>query len=404
MSDKQKTNSFIYSLIKDYWLDFKKNDELNKYQKNRWYYLVGVIISECLLATMVFFSAICFASFIGAIEAGSAALFFYFLPILVGLLVGTLIMDTIIKYLTAGLTKDWRYYIYVSETDVLCTEENLKKFDQRDKSIESNSPAALIRTLAVCVSDLLDAATTIITAIIQFVPCVIILFLINPSLPLITFFVCFLLLITCYQIAKIMNESQTKYMSFENQHLTYAEAVAANASSYSMMPQLLSSRKSFLNKTTEDANEARNDYRFKKSIFDFFASLAEKTVIYGPYLFFGYYAIQTQMSMAEFTLMVNTFIQASSNLMKINQIQTLLVKAKAAQEQYKQYKHILQSDIKPVIKTANSTNNDIVFDAKLLKLETTKPYKICIKDQDGRDVIQKFDPKNLSWEDQTPDF
>ena len=84
-----------------------------------------------------------------------------------------------------------------------------------------------------------------------------------------------------------MNESQTKYMSFENQHLTYAEEVTANASSYSMMPELLASRETFLNKTTEDANEARNDYRFKKSIFDFFASLAEKTVIYGPYLFLG---------------------------------------------------------------------------------------------------------------------
>ena len=87
------------------------------------------------------------------------------------------------------------------------------------------------------------------------------------------------------------------------------------------MPDLLKSRKNSLNETTNSAGEEREEYRTNKTIFDFFVSLAEKVVLYGPYLFFGFYAIQSGMSMSEFTLMVNTFIQASANLMKINQIQ-----------------------------------------------------------------------------------
>ncbi|MEE2769493.1 MAG: ATP-binding cassette domain-containing protein [Pseudomonadota bacterium] len=401
---KPENQSFIYSLIKDYWFDYKDNPELNKYQKKRWYYLLGIILLECSLATIVFFSAVFFASFIGAIEVGSVALFFYYLPILAGLLFGALIIDTAIKNLTGGLTKEWRYYIYASETETLCDAENLKKFDQRDKAIECNSPSALIRTLAVCVSDLLEAGTTIITALIQFVPCVVILLVINPYLPIVTFFVCFVLLLTCFTIAKIMNESQTKYMTFENQHFSSSEEVAANANTYSMMPDLLKSRKNSLNETTNSAGEEREEYRTNKTIFDFFVSLAEKVVLYGPYLFFGFYAIQSGMSMSEFTLMVNTFIQASANLMKINQIQTLLVKAKAAGEQYKQYQHILSSDIKPVIKPATSTDKSVKFNAKILKLETTKPYKIRIQDQNGENVIQKFNPDKVAWENKKPDF
>ena len=48
-------------------------------------------------------------------------------------------------------------------------------------------------------------------------------------------------------------------------------------------------------------------------------------------------------------------------------------------------------------------NNNWRFQ-KILKLETTKPYKIRINDQNGRDVIQKFDPKNINWEEKSPDF
>lgn len=400
----EKKESFIYSLIKDFWFDFKHDDKLlSHFQKNRWYYLAAIVLSECVLATFVFFASITFASFIGAIEVGSTVLFLNYLPILAGLILAILCMTVVIKFLTDNLTRDWRYYIFKNEIKKFCNPEVLKKFDQRDKSVEINSPATLARTLAVCVSDLLDAGTTIITAVIQFIPCIVILYLIHPYLPLITFFTCAFLLITCYQVAKIMNDSQAKYMGHENQFQTFAEIITTFAQSFSMQPDLCDSRKESLQVVIDDAYDARGEYTVKKSIFNFFATLSKQIVLYGPYLLFGYYAIQSHMSMAEFTLIVNTFIQASSSLMEINQIQTLLVKCNNAKDLYKHFKYIQNADIKPTLEKYTNQDDSVQFsDAKILQIETTAPYKIRIKDDSGRNIVQKFNMQSVDWDDLDP--
>lgn len=400
----QKKESFIYSLIKDYWLDLKSNDPLLvKFQKNRWYYLIAIILSECALATLVFFASVTFASFIGAIEVSSTILFLNYLPMLALLIMAILCMTVVIKLLTDLLTRNWRYYVLINETKKLCNPDVLKNFDQRDKSIETNSPATLAKTLAVCVSDLLDAGTTIITAVIQFIPSIVILYLVNPYLPLITFFTCVVLLFTCYQVAKIMNDSQAKYMGHENQFQTFAEIITTFAQSFSMQPHLCDSRKTSLEEIVNEAYEARGDYSIKKAIFNFFATLSKQIVIYGPYLLFGYYAIQSQMSMAEFTLIVNAFIQASSSLMEINQIQTMIVKCNNAKDLYKHYKYIQNADVKPVLEQHISKDDSITFrEAKIFQIETTAPYKIRIKDDTNKDIVQKFNMETVTWDDLDP--
>lgn len=400
----QKKESFIYSLIKDYWLDLKSNDPLlYKFQKNRWYYLVAIILSECTLATLVFYASVTFASFIGAIEVGSTLLFLNYLPLLCILIMAVLIMNVVIKLLTDNLTRNWRYYVFTNETNKLCNTNVLKNFDQRDKSIETNSPATLAKTLAICVSDLLDAGTTIITAVIQFIPCIVILYLVHPYLPLITFFTCAILLFTCYQVAKIMNDSQAKYMGHENQFQTFAEIITTFAQSFSMQPHLCDSRKASLNDIVNEAYDARGDYTVKKAIFNFFATLSKQIVIYGPYLLFGYYAIQSHMSMAEFTLIVNAFIQASSSLMEINQIQTMIVKCNNAKDLYKHYKYIQNADVKPVLEKNISEDDCVTFkDAKIFQIETTAPYKIRIKDDANKNIVQKFNMETITWDDLDP--
>lgn len=393
----KQQESFIYQLFKEYWFQTNEDPELRAYQKDRWFYLINLVFLEIALATLTFFATISFGALMNAIEIGSTSLFMYHASILMGFLITVIVTFTMIKFCAKQSADLWRSYILKSETAKLCKLENLKKIDQRDKSVNMNSPGTLARTLGESVADLFEVTSTIITAFIQFVPCMLILFMISPPLPWINLLICCSLLFVCYHIAKIMNHSQAQYTSIENQYLSESEEVYANANTISMQPELLNSKKEALFGKVDSSKQSRRNYRIKKAIFDFFTELSEKIVLYGPYLIFGYFAIQAEMTMAAFTLMASTFIQASSSLMKINQIQTLVVKASAIQEQYNDYRNLLESEVSPNITRQFNDHSNIQFNCRVLDLDTTKPYKIKITDQNGSLECEKFDTKTLSW-------
>ena len=108
-------------------------------------------------------------------------------------------------------------------------------------------------------------------------------------------------------------------------------------------------------------------------------------------------------SFTEFTLIVNAFIQASSSLMEINQIQTMIVKCNNAKDLYKHYKYIQNADVKPVLEQHISKDDSITFrEAKIFQIETTAPYKIRIKDDTNKDIVQKFNMETVTWDDLDP--
>lgn len=373
MTTSSSTNnpSSIKTLIKDFWLTNNPNPELAKLQKGRWYYLSAYILLEITLAIITFFATICFGVFMGAIEAGSMLLFTYYAPILAGLLLAAVITYVGIRFFAKKASDLWKTYVLIKESSEL-NPKLLKKMSYLyDK--ESTKPPLLISNLSSSISDLFEVSTTVITAFIQFIPCLIILLMLNPMLPWLSIVICASIMLVCYYIAQIMNESQAAYMYSESQYVSQLDELFQNSPQYGSNPKLLNHQRGIAKEHAEAGQKFRNEYRGKKLIFDFFAVSAEKIIAFGPYIIFGYFAITGNLPMAVFTLMVTTFIQACMHLMKINEVHTTVVKINASTEQIKGYQNLKHVEIKPQVqyKTIESTQGHTSERVATVKVNAT---------------------------------
>lgn len=395
-SNPKKSNySFLFELVSDFWFTTNSDPDLADIQKGKWYHFSKLILLECSLAVLTFFATISFASFMGAIEVGSTLLFMHFLPILSGLLLGVILVCACIKKVSKEISDIWKRYIHTQETKRILNKEALIKYQERPSPEKNGSQPTIESKLAESVGNLFEVASTIITALIQFIPCMLILFIISPILPAVTVFICLSLLFICYQIAKIMQDSQNTYVLKDNELLTYQEKLTNMATSIAMDPNYTEYAKIQCLTIIKARFDATKEYRDQKFIFDIFCELTQKTIIYGPYLIFGYYAIQVQMTMAEFTMLVNTFIQAAGSLMKINDIQTLIVSSKSVEELYLKLKDALATELKPAIDPIYG-HKDITFACKVLAKNDV--YKIRINNQANHKTFEKYNFEKLIWE------
>lgn len=391
----------LRSLINEFWFTENKDPQLAKFQKNRWYYLTAYILLEISLAVITFFATISFGVFMSAVEVGSMALFSYYAPILAALLMASVCTYVGIRFFAKKASDLWKSYISAKELNELANTKLLKNMKYYAK--ENTQPALLINNLSNSVGDLFEVSTTVITALIQFIPCLIILLMLNPMLPWLSIVICSSIMLICYKIAQIMNESQTAYMSADNQFISEASELISRAPGYGIQEKLVEHQKIKAIHYINESQRNRNQYRRKKGIFDFFAIAAEKIIMFGPYIIFGYFAIIGNLPMAVFTLMVTTFIQACMHLMKINEIHSTIVKINATTDQISAYQNLKKLKITPEVKYETIASNHAVGSSK----KTTAVLNVSILDQGSipdyyyvvdENHVQVFNKTTLSFE------